>query len=84
MEIHELMFLGAALCGLDPTLWFQMEGAATLTSYGGGIKKISPTHLEFLENNCVPFWETEQHIFLYANYLPELPLNQQPEFHLFW
>ncbi|MBN8602614.1 MAG: serine/threonine protein phosphatase [Planctomycetes bacterium] len=81
---HELMFLGSALRGCDPVLWFQMGGQATLTSYGGNLQKISHNHLEFLDQKCVPFWETEEYLFVHANYLPDLPLARQPEFQLYW
>ena len=81
---HELMFIGSGLRNCDPTLWFQMGGKATLTSYGGDIHRISRTHLEFLDQKSVPFWEDENYIFVHANYLPELPMAQQPEFQLYW
>ncbi len=81
---HELMFVGSALRGCDPSLWFQMGGKATLTSYGGDLNKISKSHLEFLDQKCVAHWENERFLFVHANYLPQLPLVEQPEFQLYW
>ena len=40
-------------------------------------------HLAFLRN-CRKFHETENHIFVHANLLPHLPLEQQPKRHLRW
>lgn len=42
---HELMFLGAAMRGCDPVMWFQMGGQATLTSYSGNLQKVARNHL---------------------------------------
>jgi serine/threonine protein phosphatase 1 len=79
---HEIMLLGV-LRGLDPTLWLQLGGHQTITSYGGLLKNISSEHREFL-NQCVPYYETEFDIFVHANYLADLPLQAQPEETLFW
>jgi len=40
-------------------------------------------HLAFLRN-CRNFYETDSHIFVHANYLPHLPLEQQPRRSLRW
>jgi serine/threonine protein phosphatase 1 len=40
-------------------------------------------HLTFLRN-CRNFYETEIHIFVHANYLPDLTLEQQPKRYLRW
>lgn len=79
---HEIMFRGA-LRGLEPTLWMRQGGSQTVTSYGGLLTSVPDAHREFLEK-LLPFWETEQALFLHANYLPELPLEEQPEEVLFW
>lgn len=79
---HEIMFRGA-LNGLAPELWLQAGGSQTVTSYGGLLKNVSPSHIDFLYR-CVPHFETENHIYVHANYRHELPLNQQPEETLFW
>jgi serine/threonine protein phosphatase 1 len=79
---HEIMFRGA-LRGLDPELWLQIGGSPTLTSYGGLLKHVHQEHLDFLDA-LVPYHETEQHIFVHANYVETLPINEQPEQALFW
>jgi serine/threonine protein phosphatase 1 len=79
---HEIMFRGA-LRGLDPALWLQIGGSQTVTSYGGKLDNVSPAHMAFLDT-CVPFFETDTHLFVHANYLFDLPLEEQPEDILFW
>lgn len=79
---HELMFRGA-LSGLDPNIWLRLGGQETLDSYGGSLKDVPVEHLEFL-HDCVPWYETDENLFVHANYLPNLPLAEQPETTLFW
>lgn len=79
---HEIMFQGA-LRGLAPELWLQTGGSQTVTSYGGLLENVSARHREFLQR-CLPYFETETHLFVHANYLADLPLCEQPESTLFW
>lgn len=79
---HEIMFRGA-LRGLDPELWLQIGGRPTLTSYGGLLSNVTQRHVEFLDG-LRPYWETDEHLFVHANYIPDLPLEKQPEETLFW
>lgn len=79
---HEIMFRGA-IQGLNPQLWLQIGGAPTLTSYGGELQNVSAEHLAFL-TECKPYFETDHHLFVHANYLAELPLAEQPEEALYW
>lgn len=79
---HEIMFRGA-LRGLDPFLWLQQGGSQTVTSYGGLLDYVPLEHREFLEN-CIPFFETPEAIYIHANYHPDLMLASQPDEALFW
>ena len=56
-----------------------MGGLATLDSYGPGrdLSLIPEEHFEFLEG-CLDFHETDTHIFVHANYYPDLPMDEQP------
>lgn len=58
-------------------------GAATLASYGGRFEQIPREHWDFF-TALQPYHETDTHLFLHANYLPDLPLSEQPEEILFW
>ncbi len=79
---HEIMFRGA-LRGLNPDLWLEIGGRPTLTSYGGRLDNVSAAHRSFLDA-LLPYFETDQHLFVHANYLADKPLEQQPEQTLFW
>jgi serine/threonine protein phosphatase 1 len=48
------------------------------------LAKVPDRHWKFLEDDCLPYYETEQHVFVHANLLPDLPLDEQPEYVLYW
>jgi serine/threonine protein phosphatase 1 len=52
-------------------------------SYGGEAELIPAEHREFMAH-CLRYYETETHLFVHANYLPNLPLPDQPPAALFW
>ena len=81
---HDQMLLEAR-SGLHPTTWLGMGGIATLDSYGPGrdLDLIPDEHFEFLES-CRDFYETDTHIFVHANYVPDLPMAEQPVGMLRW
>ena len=80
---HEIMLLSSLNGELDSDIWQRYGGAETLASYGDLSSEIDPRHREFLAN-CRHFYETDTHIFMHANYVAELELNEQPEHILFW
>jgi serine/threonine protein phosphatase 1 len=79
---HELLLLRALESPEDMQFWLQSGGLPTLASYGG-VAEIPTSHLEFL-HDCINYHETDSHIFLHANYRPELALAEQDERYLFW
>jgi serine/threonine protein phosphatase 1 len=54
-----------------------------MDSYGGDPSQIPADHVEFMRD-LAKFHETDTHIFLHANYLPELALEDQPDQTLLW
>jgi serine/threonine protein phosphatase 1 len=82
---HDQMLL--LICEGMPELisdWRLFGGDATRASYGGPVPGcIPPEHLDFLRN-CRLFHETEHHIFVHGNYLPNLPLEEQLPTVLLW
>jgi serine/threonine protein phosphatase 1 len=73
-----------ARSGRHPKTWIGMGGIATLNSYGGrDIRLIPEAHFQFLEG-CRDFYETDTHIFVHANYFPEIPMYEQPVMMLRW
>ena len=80
---HEIMLLGILMSGLSPDLWLNGGGRATVSSYGGSLEKIPPDHLDFF-CNLHAFHETDDAIFVHANYLPDRPMAEQPDQRLYW
>jgi serine/threonine protein phosphatase 1 len=83
---HEEMFL-SVLDGLaDPIGWLRVGGAAMVESYGivpdltlstaDLLAAIPAQHVAFLRA-CRDYYETATHLFLHANYDPDLPLAEQ-------
>lgn len=81
---EEMMF---AALESEPALryWERCGGVATLNSYrfGGKLTDIPPEHWALLET-CVPYIETDDYIFTHANYLADVPMDEQPEYTLRW
>ena len=81
---HELLLLSALAAGEPNPFWTdQCGGDETLISYGGSLDNIPLEHIDFLRS-CRRYFETEQHIFLHANYAADKPLDEQSESLLFW
>lgn len=82
---HEEMMLDVVREKQPPFRWLQYGGVDTLDSYGfaGDLGVIPAEHLAFFES-MVDYYETENHLFIHANYDPKLPLDQQSVAHLRW
>jgi serine/threonine protein phosphatase 1 len=84
---HEVMILDARGDLLKSNLWQSYGGLETLFSYGANYKNeavsIPDAHWAFLEQTR-RFFETDTHIFVHASLDPELDMDQQPEWHLYW
>ncbi|MEZ6086735.1 MAG: metallophosphoesterase family protein [Pirellulaceae bacterium] len=80
---HEIMFLGVICGGMADHIWMMCGGSATLVSYGGALHHVPQSHIDFLKQ-CRPYWEDDQHICVHACYLPDQPMDQLGEQHLFW
>jgi serine/threonine protein phosphatase 1 len=80
---HEIMLLTALEQPSEIQFWLECGGEPTVEAYGGDMSAIPPAHVDFLRG-CRPFYETEDHFFVHANYVADLPLSQQPQFTLLW
>ncbi|MFO0944025.1 MAG: metallophosphoesterase family protein [Pirellulales bacterium] len=82
---HEEMMLNVLREKLPPHRWLQFGGVDTLDSYGfvGDLKVIPESHHAFFKT-MVNYYETDNHIFIHANYDPVLPLEKQGIFQLRW
>jgi serine/threonine protein phosphatase 1 len=87
---HESMLL-RYLEGADEDLYLQNGGAMTLATYGisrsdaprARKAKIPVDHLRFFKS-LLPYYETDQFIFVHAGLLPGIPLAEQSVHDLQW
>jgi serine/threonine protein phosphatase 1 len=75
---HDQMLLNAR-SGLHTMNWMRMGGFATLHSYGTvrELSLIPDDHIKFLKS-CLDYFETDTHIFVHANYFPDISIGEQP------
>ena len=86
---HEIMMLTARDDKESLRRWIECGGDATLASYSpfgdpGSLVDIPDHHWQFLEGELLGWFETKTHFFVHANTYPECPLDEQPEFMLYW
>jgi serine/threonine protein phosphatase 1 len=87
---HDQMMQQARSKAWDHTMWLACGGRQTLTSYGfpspddADLDQIPQSHWDFLDDVCVDWYETEKHFFVHANVYPEMPLEDQPTYMLYW
>ncbi len=82
---HEEMLLAARASGSNLSFFFECGGIATLDSYGSSAKLslIPDRHWAFLKS-CRAYFETERHLFLHANYRPDVPAARLDTHTLRW
>jgi serine/threonine protein phosphatase 1 len=86
---HDLMMLRAREGKDALKQWLEVGGDATLASYSpfgdaGRFADVPDAHWQFLEEGTRPWFETQGHFFVHANAYPECPLDEQPDFMLYW
>lgn len=87
---HDLMMLAAREDLEHFSEWLRCGGKQTLASYhasedwGPLSEAIPARHWRFLKDECVPYHETGTHFFVHANAYPDLPLDEQPDYMLYW
>jgi len=85
---HEVMILDAHESFLKSDIWQSYGGLDTLFSYGANYRQdwaslIPDSHWEFFEGTT-RFFETDTHIFVHACLDPDLDLEDQPDWLLYW
>jgi serine/threonine protein phosphatase 1 len=82
---HEELMLASRTSLHSENCWRHDGGDATLASYGDDLSlaNIPDAHWEFLER-CHSSYETEDHIFVHANYCWNLSLERQSFWVLRW
>jgi Calcineurin-like phosphoesterase len=71
----------------NPTLraWLEFGGMSTIDSYGPSalLDDVPDEHIAFLRR-CLPYYETETHLFIHANFQPDVSLDHQTSLMLRW
>ncbi len=85
---HELMMKSAKTSSEKLFQWQFYGGVKTLDSYQIGdnklwAEKIDQSHWEFIDE-CLPYLEIGNYIFVHAGLDNKKELSEQDEFHLFW
>lgn len=86
---HDQMMLDAYRHPSALAVWECLAGAGPLTSYGGGstkelLRAIPRAHIDFLENRCRDYYETDLFIFVHGGIRPLIsPADEELE-HLQW
>ncbi|HIK43667.1 MAG TPA: serine/threonine protein phosphatase [Leptolyngbyaceae cyanobacterium M65_K2018_010] len=86
---HELKLLAAAKQGQTQTPADVLVDQQTLASYAeptqtGSLACIPEGHWRFVQDHCLNWLATENHIFVHANLKADQPLTAQPDTALFW
>lgn len=87
---HEIMMLDSREKKSWLHAWLGYGGDATLQSYAateddpGSFADIPDSHIDFLENRLVPYYECKTHFFVHANADAGVPLEEQKDSTLYW
>ena len=83
---HEVMMMASREDATQLSFWLQYGGRETLESYGGmegSFDEIPEAHFDFI-GRCAIYHETDEYIFVHANYAANIPLAKQSEMLLLW
>ena len=87
---HEIMMLDSREKKTWFLAWMRFGGDATLRSYSrsaenpGSFADIPDSHIDFLENDLVSYYECETHFFVHANADANIALKDQTDPALYW
>jgi len=87
---HEIMMLDSRDKKSWLHSWLRYGGEATLLSYAqsegdaGSFADIPDSHIDFLENKLVSYYECESHFFVHANADADIALDDQTDTSLYW
>jgi serine/threonine protein phosphatase 1 len=85
---HEIMMLDARSGIHQRRRWGMVGGGETWDSYeeaedSGGLLSVPDEHWQFIDS-LLPYYETDTHVFVHAAAYGDMPMDQQPEYILFW
>jgi serine/threonine protein phosphatase 1 len=86
---HEQMMLAARVDDDHFQEWLLCGGRQSLASYPASsppprLQDVPERHWRLLEEDCVSYYETDTHFFVHANADADLPLDEQPDYLLYW
>jgi serine/threonine protein phosphatase 1 len=86
---HEIMMLAAREDWKAEKYWLGYGGKEALESYApidrtGQLNDVPDKHWQFLVNHCLPYYETDTHVFVHAGLHPLFDLDSQPDEELYW
>jgi len=87
---HDIMMVDARRDEDSFRKWIECGGDATLRSYSpfegdrGELVDVPDNHWRFLEERLTATFETDGHFFVHASAYPDLPIDDQPDFMLYW
>jgi len=86
---HEIMMLDSREKKSWFHAWMKYGGDATLRSYSpsgeeGSFADIPDSHIDFLENKLVSYFECDTHFFVHANADANVALEKQSDAALYW
>lgn len=87
---HELMMLDSRVKDSWFRAWLSYGGKETLASYSlatddaESLGRIPESHMDFLENRLLPYYECESHLFVHAHVEAHKQLAEQSDASLYW
>lgn len=86
---HELMLLDAYQDPIEDRGWLHVGGRETLQSYaraghGNSVRDIPDSHFDFFADHCQRYHETDTHIFVHASVHYDSPMDEQPDWLVYW
>ncbi|HWB03666.1 MAG TPA: metallophosphoesterase family protein [Verrucomicrobiales bacterium] len=86
---HEVMMIASRQDPEYEPTWRGHGGEQTLVSYAPqkpnpSLDDVPAEHWQFIEHQCLDYFETDTHIFVHASLWPEMPMSEQPDLMLFW
>ena len=86
---HDQMFLDACLDSSQVGIWETLAGEAPLRSYGKGctqslLELVPDAHIDFLQNRCQNFYESDSFIFVHGGIRPHLEPSEEEIYRLQW
>ena len=82
---HELMMIAARESERHHDEWLACGGDTVLASYRTNeLDAIPDTHWRFLTSRLRSHSQTNTHFFVHANAYADIPLDEQPDFMLYW